>query len=52
MPETREELQRMLGGNVVPRALLRIGHGAPSVPSPRRDVGDTLVENVSEAFES
>ncbi|MGW3473471.1 Acg family FMN-binding oxidoreductase [Saccharopolyspora sp. NPDC000995] len=52
VPDTHEELQRLLGGNVTPRALLRIGHGAPSVASPRRDVGDMLVDGVAEAFET
>ncbi|QIZ37645.1 nitroreductase family protein [Saccharopolyspora sp. ASAGF58] len=52
VPETREELQRLLGGNVTPRALLRIGHGAPSVASPRRDIGDMLVNGAAEAFET
>lgn len=52
VPDTREELQRLLGGNVIPRALLRIGHGAPSVASPRRDIGDMLVNGAAEAFET
>ncbi|MBB5157525.1 Acg family FMN-binding oxidoreductase [Saccharopolyspora phatthalungensis] len=50
--ETREELRELLGGNVTPQALLRIGHGTPSVPSPRRNVEDMLVNGVAEPFQS
>ncbi|MEV0702294.1 nitroreductase family protein [Saccharopolyspora sp. NPDC050389] len=51
VPETCEELRRLLGGSVTPQALLRIGHGAPSAATPRRDAGDMLVNGAIEASE-
>ncbi|MBB5159195.1 Acg family FMN-binding oxidoreductase [Saccharopolyspora phatthalungensis] len=51
VPETREELQRLVGG-LTPQALLRIGHGTPSVASPRRDAADMLFYGVAEMFEN
>ncbi|GAA0535771.1 hypothetical protein GCM10011581_24720 [Saccharopolyspora subtropica] len=44
VPETRDELRRLLGGDLAPQALLRIGHGAPTVPTPRREAADTLID--------
>ncbi|GAA4832298.1 Acg family FMN-binding oxidoreductase [Saccharopolyspora rosea] len=44
VPETREELRALLGQDRHPQALLRIGHGTPSVPAPRRDIGDLLLD--------
>jgi nitroreductase len=45
--ETREELRRLLGGNVTPQALMRIGHGAPSAASPRREASDMLINGTA-----
>jgi nitroreductase len=46
VPEIRDDLRRLLGGTVHPQALLRIGYGAPSPATPRRDPADLLIDAV------
>ncbi|GAB3680475.1 Acg family FMN-binding oxidoreductase [Saccharopolyspora tripterygii] len=41
--EIRDELRQLLGGTLHPQAMLRIGYGRPTVPAPRRAVGDLIV---------
>ncbi|MBW4718421.1 nitroreductase family protein [Saccharothrix sp. SC076] len=41
--QVRDELRRLLGGSVVPQALLRVGYGSPVPPTPRRAVRDLLL---------
>lgn len=41
--DTREELQRLLGGTLRPQALVRVGYGSPTPSTPRRDVRDLLI---------
>ena len=42
VPQTREELRRLIGGTRPPQAVLRFGHGWPVVASPRRESEDLL----------
>ena len=42
MPQTREELRRLIGGTRPPQAVLRIGHGWPVAATPRRATDDLL----------
>jgi hypothetical protein len=42
VPQTRNELRRLIGGTRPPQAVLRFGHGWPVAASPRRAVGDLL----------
>jgi hypothetical protein len=42
IPQTREELRRLIGGNRPPQAVLRIGHGWPVAATPRRRSEDLL----------
>ena len=42
VPQTREELRRLVGGTRPPQAVLRIGRGWPVPATPRRDVADLL----------
>ena len=42
VPQTREELRRLVGGTRPPQALLRIGHGWPVGATPRRKAEDLL----------
>ena len=43
VPQTREELRRLIGGTRPPQAVLRIGHGWPVAATPRREAGDLLM---------
>lgn len=42
VPQTREELRRLIGGTRPPQAVLRIGRGWPVPATPRRAVADLL----------
>ena len=42
VPQTREELRRLIGGTRPPQAVLRFGHGWPVAASPRRESEDLL----------
>jgi hypothetical protein len=42
VPQTREELRRLIGGTRPPQAVLRFGHGWPVAASPRRESADLL----------
>jgi hypothetical protein len=42
VPQTREELRRLIGGTRPPQAVLRIGRGWPVVATPRRESADLL----------
>ncbi|MGJ7906770.1 Acg family FMN-binding oxidoreductase [Actinopolyspora sp. H202] len=41
--ETREELRGMLDGSLRPQALLRVGHGSRTAPTPRREPRELLL---------
>jgi nitroreductase len=41
--ETREQLQSLLGGGLYPQALVRLGYGSPTPPTPRRPPRDLLI---------
>ncbi|MEV0702788.1 nitroreductase [Saccharopolyspora sp. NPDC050389] len=43
--DTREELQRLLGGTLYAQALVRLGYGSPTPATPRRDVRDLLIND-------
>lgn len=43
VPETREDLRRLLGSTRSPVAVLRIGYGWPVPATPRREVADLLL---------
>jgi Nitroreductase family len=47
VPDTREELRRLIGGTRPPQAVLRIGHGWPVPAPPRRAVDDLLTSDVT-----
>ena len=40
----REELRRLLGAGITAQAILRVGHGSPVAPTPRRLVADLLID--------
>lgn len=42
VPQTREELRRLIGGTRPPQAVLRIGHGWPVAATPRCKSADLL----------
>ncbi|TWP48453.1 nitroreductase [Lentzea tibetensis] len=42
--QVREELRRALGGTLVPQTILRIGFSTPVLATPRRPVGELLLE--------
>jgi nitroreductase len=42
VPQTREELRRLIGGTRPPQAVLRFGHGWPVAASPRRESAELL----------
>jgi nitroreductase len=42
VPQTREELRRLIGGTRPPQAVLRFGHGWPVATSPRRESTELL----------
>ncbi|MDA3625150.1 nitroreductase family protein [Saccharopolyspora oryzae] len=48
VPETRQSVQELLGEQAAPQALLRIGHGAATAASPRREPADLLIDSASE----
>jgi hypothetical protein len=43
VPDVREKVQRLLGAARPPQAVLRIGYGWPTAPSPRRPVAELLL---------
>jgi hypothetical protein len=43
VPQTRDELRRLIGGTRPPQAVLRIGYGWPVVTTPRREIADLLM---------
>jgi hypothetical protein len=45
VPNTREELRRLIGGTRPPQAVLRVDHGWPAEATPRRHVGDLVAQN-------
>lgn len=47
VPQTREELRRLIGGTRPPQAVLRIGHGWPVPATPRRRTEDLLVPDTT-----
>ncbi|RRO20332.1 nitroreductase [Saccharopolyspora rhizosphaerae] len=44
VPQTREDLRRMLGGSLQPQAVLRFGYGSPTPRTPRREPADLLLQ--------
>ena len=42
--ETLRELRGLLGGTLWPQALVRIGYGSPTPPTPRREPAEMLLE--------
>ena len=44
VPEARDRVQRLLGTARPPQLALRIGHGWPTAPTPRRPVADLLLK--------
>jgi nitroreductase len=44
VPPVRAELRRLLGGGLWPQIVLRLGRGAPVPWTPRRSLGDVLLE--------
>lgn len=47
VPQTREDLRRLVGGTRPPQAVLRIGHGWPVPATPRRRTEDLLVPDTT-----
>jgi nitroreductase len=44
VPSCREELRRLLGAGVNAQTILRVGHGSPLAPTPRRPVAELLID--------
>jgi len=44
VPACREELRRLLGAGITAQTILRVGHGSPVAPTPRRPVADLLID--------
>lgn len=44
VPSCREELRRLLGAGINAQTILRVGHGSPVAPTPRRPVADMLID--------
>jgi hypothetical protein len=44
VPELREQVQMMVGPNLVPQLVVRMGYGPAVPPTPRRSVKDVLLE--------
>lgn len=44
VPSARQSLRQVVGGYTYPQAVLRIGFGTPTHPTPRRDVADCLLD--------
>lgn len=42
LPDVRDQVRRLIGGNRPPRVVLRFGHGVPVPGTPRRAPGDLL----------
>jgi nitroreductase len=42
LAHTRRDLRQAVGGALVPQTILRIGFGSPTLPTPRRPVGELL----------
>lgn len=42
--DTWEELRRLLGGSLYPQAVVRIGYGSPTQPTPRREPEELLMD--------
>jgi len=40
----RDELRRLLGAGITAQTILRVGHGSPVAPTPRRPVADLLID--------
>jgi hypothetical protein len=47
VPGIHAELRRALGGSLVPQTVLRVGFGSAVAATPRRPIGDLLIEPVS-----
>jgi hypothetical protein len=47
---TRAELRRVMGGSLIPQTIARIGFGSPVPSTPRRPVGDLLMEPTRGGF--
>ncbi|MFC0541859.1 Acg family FMN-binding oxidoreductase [Kutzneria chonburiensis] len=44
VPSCREELRRLLGAGISAQVILRVGHGSPVAPTPRRPVAELLID--------
>ncbi|MBB5898081.1 nitroreductase family protein [Kutzneria kofuensis] len=44
VPECRKQLRHLLGAGITPQTILRIGHGSPVAPTPRRPIADLLMD--------
>jgi hypothetical protein len=44
VPACHDELRRLLGAGVTAQTILRLGHGSPVAPTPRRPVADLLID--------
>jgi nitroreductase len=44
VPACRAELRRLLGTGITAQTILRLGHGSPVAPTPRRPVADLLID--------
>ncbi|MFB9615938.1 Acg family FMN-binding oxidoreductase, partial [Kutzneria kofuensis] len=44
VPECRKQLRHLLGAGITPQTILRIGHGSPVAPTPRRPVAELLID--------
>ncbi|WP_190823556.1 Acg family FMN-binding oxidoreductase [Saccharopolyspora pogona] len=43
--ETRDELRQLLGGELYPQAVVRVGYGSPTPATPRRDLRELLIDD-------
>lgn len=44
VPACRDELRRLLGAGITAQTILRVGHGSPVAPTPRRPMADLLID--------
>ena len=44
VPDCRAELRRLLGAGMNAQTILRVGHGSPVAPTPRRPVAELLID--------
>ncbi|HTI25663.1 MAG TPA: nitroreductase family protein [Kutzneria sp.] len=44
VPSCREELRHLLGAGITAQTILRVGHGSPVAPTPRRPVAELLID--------